>query len=610
MVLIRLFGAEASAQTAMIDSLKGELEKAEVDTVKAKYFRLISQTFARQYNFDSALHYVNQAILIHRNNNQQIQLGQELSNLSRIYNYKGNPIEGIEALLEAEKIFTSSKSLSKDERIILSKVYSNFADAYTMIGIRDSQNIGKIENYTFKSLKIKREIGSDLSVAIGLQNLSSHYLNINEYQKAIDTASLSCDIYASVNDYLGVGDTKGIQAIAYQKLNQLDKAIKLCQESIEPLEKANRPDRLAQTAITIASIKISQKKFQEAVNVIEEFIPFADSTKNFLLLRDLNYELSTIHNASSDYKKAFDYFKVFVSYRDSINDQNARVRIENLQTQFETEKKDLQISKQQLELEQEQQAKERLSIIIGLISLLLLVAIASVYFVNKAKKKEKIAKENANRLAGEISLYASKMEQKNKEISELKSNLEHELSNELAKVRELKFSREDFVSEQAYRHHTQKVQAVDEFLSYRLAVGKGIDPKEAFMGLVEKVVVRYTELSEKSNNPIDYSYKFSFPEKMIIENVKLELVASLVEELCRNAQKHAFPTQEEREVALTVSEENNRLAISYQDNGVGIAGEHKLRAIESTVATLGGSVEYGANEEGTAIDIKDLKVLS
>lgn len=76
----------------------------------------------------------------------------------------------------------------------------------------------------------------------------------------------------------------------------------------------------------------------------------------------------------------------------------------------------------------------------------------------------------------------------------------------------------------------------------------------------------------------------------------------LIDELARNAIKHAFAATAQPEVSLFLHQENGALRLIFKDNGSGLPEGKKPRVIHDLVANLNGTVKI-SNENGTVYDM-------
>ena len=65
----------------------------------------------------------------------------------------------------------------------------------------------------------------------------------------------------------------------------------------------------------------------------------------FGLLKDNNEFISKSYEKLGNYKLSLEYFKLFKNYHDSIFNDNSQRVMEEMQTRFDTEKKEQEISK-------------------------------------------------------------------------------------------------------------------------------------------------------------------------------------------------------------------------------------------------------------------------
>ena len=144
----------------------------------------------------------------------------------------------------------------------------------------------------------------------------------------------------------------------------------------------------------------AHQNYQKTQNYILGILETIKASKEPEKILDFEYLLAQAYEKTGDTKKALYYFKSYIKLKDSIQKSTSRKRLAYVQNQFETEKKDLEISRQNNYislLAAENNLKSQWILIggIGMISLfIILYLLRSAIF----KKENKSFKKNLHRI--------------------------------------------------------------------------------------------------------------------------------------------------------------------------------------------------------------------
>jgi serine phosphatase RsbU (regulator of sigma subunit) len=239
--------------------------KAKLDTIpyakqKANLLRNLGGNLRRQSNYDKAISFINYALALYTNLNDDYGQAQCHQNLGNVYFNKGNFDVALEHYFKALKIYETinndigiadcynnigsaqkemeSFNLALDyhvkardifERLtklpdFLSNdaVWRGLANTYNNIGVAywHLKNTGLAILFYEKSLEIKNELGDKPGVAMGYNNIAIVYASSEQYLDAVAYFEKSHDVYTQLNNLYGLALVNG--NIAYLKILQSD----------------------------------------------------------------------------------------------------------------------------------------------------------------------------------------------------------------------------------------------------------------------------------------------------------------------------------------------------------------------------------------------------
>jgi len=493
-----------------IDSLLNIINTSKLDTIIINSYIELSELF-RKNNTDTAIYFSNKGLILSEQKGYIKGQSHGLSSLGIAYTYKGDYEK---ALGYYEKALNLNIKMNYKEEIM--QTFNSIGGVNYYL-----DNLPKaIENFQ-KSATIAEQLGDEYGFAQSYNNISSLYNKQKQYDKAIEYLDKSLQTRQKINDVKGIAscynnlggiyfeqkkyseasqnfiksleikekldDKKGM-ASCYNNLgslcetqseseqNQILKNQKQ-QESIDYYSKAlslylelSDKNGLAAVYGNLSGLNLKLKNINKSIEFAQKAIDIAKEIGSLSWQKN-NYErLAEAYYNSGNFKLAFDNFKIFKQLNDSIFNEDGNKQIAEMETKYQTEKKQLQIDKleKQKELDKEtiarkdaESQKQKIliySFVLGFIVILVFAFILFKMFVQKKK---------ANQL---LTLKNIEVEQKNEEITAQRDEIEAQ-RNEVQKHRDLVvYQKEEIESSITYAQRIQNavlptVEHLNMFLS-------------------------------------------------------------------------------------------------------------------------------------------------
>ncbi len=256
----------------------------------------------------------------------------------------------------------------------------------------------------------KADTLNNLGLAYSYNNIGETYLKMGKYDSAYYYALKSLKIKQSGKCYATENDVANSQLILgniYGKLGKYDSAIMLINEAADKYLILKNKSSLAEAIMGLGNIylekgdlKTAEQNFLSAL-AISKSIDDAGNKKNALK------SLSKVYAAMGGYKNALDYFRKYANVKDSLLNLNNLSRIEELQIEYQVDKKNQQILAQENLIKQKENNMLLVVIVGSLLAVILIIII--VFIIISRQHKMKLLKTEAENLRQELEL-------KNKEL--------------------------------------------------------------------------------------------------------------------------------------------------------------------------------------------------
>ena len=195
------------------------------------------------------------------------------------------------------------------------------------------------------------------------------------------------------------------------KQSKEDSALYFANKSIEKSIKINNQEFLTTSYKALADVYFHFKYYKQAVDVYRQALNIARKLKNSKSESTILKLLANAQLLSGDYMNGSNSLLEFIDLNDSINNIETLKSFNELQTQYETDKKEKEISLLN------ERDKKREIVIYSIIGLSLLLGLLSFVLFNRFRLKKRAANELEIR-NNEISNQKHIIEEKQKEITD------------------------------------------------------------------------------------------------------------------------------------------------------------------------------------------------
>jgi two-component system, NarL family, sensor kinase len=351
-------------------------------------------THEAQGNYTEALDYQFKAIKIREKLGDDLKTANTINNIGVIYDEKGDYAKAIDHYLKARKIYERLNDQGK-----IAMVLSNIG--IVLRAQKDFRN--SISNYR-EALSIYEKLGNAFGIAACHANLGSVYLNLPNYDSALYYSLLATDEFEKQNIRQFLPSTLTNAAIAYDTLGMYAKARELMLRAKALNEEYDNKKELSHVLIQLGRLYGRDKLFNTALSYATQGLELAERIEALEQVMQAREVLSKLKAMKKDFAGAYDEQLKFTAVKDSLFKMEKAKQLMELQTKYETDKKEQEINIQKLVInEQKLKLNQNQFIIIGLI---LFVSFGIVIFIlwrsQQRYKEQKVAEETQRKYQEEL----------------------------------------------------------------------------------------------------------------------------------------------------------------------------------------------------------------
>lgn len=497
-------------------------------------------------------------------------------------------LKGIE-VLEKEK---------KYDRVV--GLYSNLSSVYKILNVKDKQ-----KHYILKSLEAAKISGRDYDLFGAYSMVSLYCSGDGDYEKALLYSDSARIYFTNEMNTNRVHLYDLVRAEAFDGLAQYDSSVFYFNKAYNITKANNNAWGMTEPLFRIGNAYMKLGKLKEAEEFLLKGVELAEEN-GFTVFKKSGYEyLSKYYEETGNYKKALESYKKFYEANDSLQSEDRKKAVLDLDKKYETEKKEQQLRLQNTSINK----KEVLNFVLaGSIASLLLILFFSfrTYTQKRKLQEQKITElEKEKLLLATQSILKGQEEERSRMAKDLHDGLGGLLSGVKLQLGAMKGNL--ILSEENGKTFNRALSKLDESISEMRRVAHNLMP-EALMKLgLQQALQDYCDGLSKSQD-FKINTEFYGLEKRMEPSFEI-VVYRIVQELLNNSVKHSGASA----ILVQVMRQDKNLTITVEDNGKGFDKEAVLQGaglvnISSRVDYLKGQLDIKTEPgKGTSVYI-DCKI--
>ena len=573
-------------------------------------------------------------LLEHATREEKVNIFCELSEIYRQRSYDTSLLMAIHA---------HTVALGLKDAQLIARSLNMTGNAYYLMG-----DLTRSMEHYMEALEIREQIGDSDQIASSYNNIGAVYLQMKDYEQALNFLKKAEPIFQALEDEahlfsimnnigavfvkdekydtayqyftkayemaLRTGNEEDV-SIALTNLGETSLSMGQLEQSLEYQEKAQEISRklghkamMATIYTNLGKTHLEMKNFKKAFNAFQTSLDLSREVNSLPDLRE-NYQfLAEYYDVQGNYKQALRYFRLYASTSDSINSQEAMIRIKEMEniSQAKSLRQEIELLRKDNEISKLKATRLKYTIIfLAAVSLMVILVFVVYYQKNRLKRVTNKLLEEKNK---ELEKANQKLQLSEKHLKELNSTKDkffsiigHDLRNPLNAL--LGFSElisgnsRDYTSEEIQRYSKIINEAaknihllIENLLEWSRSQSGNIDyqPERIDLSAMVSEIIKVFEIhaDKKGVNLVSEVLDGT------IITADRNLLSTIVRNLVNNAVKF---TPNGGQVRVFCEQSDNELIISVEDTGIGMSEEQlaNLFKLDSNVTMPGTSEEKG-----------------
>ncbi len=231
------------------------------------------------------------------------------------------------------------KVLALSEQIGFKK---GMANAYNSMGVIYDHKGDYYPALEFhkKALKIREEIGFKKGIAGSYNNIGHIYWRQGNYPEALKNYFASLKIREEIGDKNGISSSYNNIGNIYYIQGNYPVALKNYFASLKISEEIGDKEGIANSYNNIGTIYTNQKKYNEASGYLNKALSLSKEIGLLEINKNSYKNLTILDSAQGNFKQALEHYKLFVTTRDSMFNQENTKKLVQTKMQYEFDKKE------------------------------------------------------------------------------------------------------------------------------------------------------------------------------------------------------------------------------------------------------------------------------
>jgi len=385
-----------------VDSLRILLTAKNItDTSRVNLLNAIADNF-EESAADSCVYYGKKALELARSVNYLKGCGKAYNSIGSYYNGKGEYRLALANFIEGYKTYEKL-----NDKRAMSNLMNSMGNTYMGINNTAKALDAYTKSYEIASLDSNKYMMGISSIGLG----NMHLLHKNATQ-ALDYFLRAKTIFQKApNALYPLAVSYTLIGNVFVELNQFDEAFINFKKAVEQLQTLHNTYGIAATYRVIGEAYKKQGDLNKSLEYFEKSFTVFTERKAYDDLKNVSLDISDVYKRKHNFEKALEYYTKYTGFKDSIFNTENNKQLLEVETKYQTGKKEQEIEVQKLKLKEQQ--FQRNALVVGVIVIILMLVLVYNRYSVKRKANTSLSKVNSD-----LELKNTIIEQKNVEITD------------------------------------------------------------------------------------------------------------------------------------------------------------------------------------------------
>lgn len=508
--------------------------------------QMLGSYYRRKEDFDSAA-YFNQIA------EAQFRVARDSANLGKILIQQGNLLRATNQIEEAMSSFIEASKIFEGINNLKFQGYSISSIAMIKLGLKQYNEALEQYQEAYQILKKNNDIYGQ---SVVLNSIGTIYHTLDQHNEALLYYRQVLPLKVSLNDRNGLISLYNNIGAIYLEKKKYDSALIYLDKSGELMRQLNKKKGFITAIHNYAIIYRNTGKYQKSMEYLDSAKAMIEENGNLKLLESNYRHRCKLDSAMGNYKEAFANLKMHIKLRDSLSGNEIQTSIKEIETKYETEKKDLKIValSQQNKID-ELRIREQ-NFMIGGAILVIMLLVAGGYFYNQQKK---LTLQN---LIGE-------MEQK---LLRAQMN-PHFIFNALSSI-------------QKYVLQQKPQQAAVYLAKFAKLMRQILEHSRLEFVLLEDEIDTLKNYMDIQKMRFGDHFEYEINIASDIDPLETHIPPMFAQPFIENSLEHGINEKNEGRITINFHKNNNTIEVEIEDNGKGLGDMSKSRQHRSLATQI------------------------
>ncbi|MFD2725384.1 tetratricopeptide repeat-containing sensor histidine kinase [Hyunsoonleella rubra] len=523
-------------------------------------YNSLANCFENKGLLDSALVYHHKSLKLKFEANDMQGQADSYNNLGIVYDLKGDYSESLENYFKALKIY-ESEDVPFDK---IPLVLSNIGIAY-----KKQKEYQKALGYYKRALAIYQKHDYSFGEVITSGNIGSVLINLKAFDSAIVYSQSAKEMYTKLGYHRYVPYMVHNIAVAKDSLYLFAEAQRSYREALSLYQKDDNLYEYASAKLGLAKSFLKEEKYKQSIVQADDALTLSMG-KGFLEFEVESYRiLGNAYSGLGDYKKAYGLIENYRIGNEKLFEENKTKAVFELETKYQTEKKEKEILAQRTEIaEKELDLNRKNTQLIGLVIVAILLSVLGylVYSQQKLKNRQLQKESELKEALAKIETQNRLQEQRLRISRDLHDNIGAQLTFIISSIENLQYGLK--TKNEKITNKLSGISAFTKDTIYELRDTIWAMNKSEIS--LEDLEARISNFVKKANLHSDITrFNFTVDEGIskssVLSSVKGMNIYRMIQEATNNAIKYAGAEN----ISVNVSKYEDGILVKIKDDGKG-----------------------------------------